>query len=888
MSTLEKKKDYAERAARAYAEFKKRTDNNQILTQQEKAERRELFLESHISIFDDYYAELDARPRQLGRINLNSNERLSDEARDMAADIAALYASSRTGLFFMNAVAANQTDRQARALDQRAFDLHTRQNARDSATSHTAAINSTYKTKIKRASMDFGDYNAGSAVSVISPQAESVHRVAQARAAADQARTRAENTRTQADKAQRDADDAVVNDPYNASNPEAIQAAETAWRTASQAQTASAVARADADRIQLEEEGNLATRRTFSIQVRDDGLTSAQIKGIREVSAFLYRNTLHGSDKKTEDRGYLMDSILKAPPREKLLIYYLVQNDMMHGQLTGPQIVQALMFTPVLDEFKSHILGAFKGIFGRSSGNSIKWSKLSGAVHGAEDLMPKVDKMLGLDAAAPGGAGGAGAGGAPGGGAGLDPGLAQAIQNVVQAGRIITGNPNPTQEQIGKFVNAVQDLNALVSAQEGNAWDNFQNWLTDKNQYVGYLAKPLSAIAGVLGGISKVQMEAMDKSLSGNPIILPKKEHDAIVEAAGHDMGVAKTYVSWGSVPLGTLTALISCITLLGSFVSIFRQTSAADTGMQFLRFANNTASTANGVYSSVKGIAGMAGASWVTSAAAVNAAGGAGIVVGAFSFVQGAYRTASANNERKRIDAFRAGLSQQQQGVLEEKRQLLLEITAAERDSTKRRATAGGFQMAAAGLQVFAGAAMLFSGGTAAIISAAASGTAFLLSLTGAIVSAVQKNGEKKAVVDRYIDLDGFYRRFMADHGGPGANFEKRYGNEKKCKENLRKFALRSLSFTSVDEMYTHIIRKYAEALYKGTFLANDGSIMTQAALQAEAQNNPGEHQQRQLFAECLKAFGLTVKYPNADGDRPRVKEPYPGVGVIYKKLMK
>lgn len=882
MPTLEKKKDYAERAARAYAEFKKRTDNNDILTQQEKAERRELFLESHISIFDDYYAELDARPHQL----VNSNERLSDEARDMAADIAALYASSRTGLFFMNAVAANQTDRQARALDQRAFDLHTRQNAKDSATSHTAAINSTYKTKIKRASMDFGDYNAGSAVSVINPQAESVHRVAQARAAADQARTRAENTRTQADKAQRDADDAVQDDPYNASNPEAIQAAETAWRTASLAQTASTVARADADRIQLEEEGNLATRRTFSIQVRDDGLTPAQIKGIREVSAFLYRNTLHGSDKKTEDRGYLMDSILKAPPREKLLIYYLVQNDMMHGNLTGEQIVRALLFTPVLEEFKPHILGAFKGVFGRSSGNSIKWSKLSGAVHGAEDLLPKVDRMLGLDGAAPGGGGGAGAGGAPGAGGGLDPQLAQAIQDVVQTGRIITGNPNPTQEQIGKFVKAVQDLNALTAAKEGNVWDNSQTWFTDKNKYVGYLAKPLAALAGVLGGIAKVQEE--NAAAADGFSKLSKEDQKAALEAASHDMTVAKTYVSWGSVPLGTLSALVSCITLLGSFFSIFRQSSAADTGMQVLRFSNDFASTGNSVYSSVRGIAGMAGASWVTEAAAVNAAGGVGLVVGAFSFVQGAYRTASANNERKRIDAFRAGLSQQQQGVLEEKRQLLLEITAAERDSTKRRATAGGFQMASAGLQMFAGAALLFSGGTAAIVSAAASGVGFLLSLTGAIVSAVQKSGEKKAVVDRYIDLDGFYRRFMADHGGPGTNFEKRYGDEKKCKENLRKFALQSLSFTSVDEMYTHIIRKYAEALYKGTFLANDGSIMTQAALQAEAQNNPGEHQQRQLFAECLEAFGFTVKYPNADGDRPRVKEPYPGVGVIYKKLMK
>ncbi|MCR5371122.1 MAG: hypothetical protein K6E83_10470 [Clostridium sp.] len=919
MPTLEKKKDYAERAAKAYAEFKRRTDHNRAMTREEKAERREMFLEAHVSIFDDYYDEINARPRQGGRIPIAGNEMLSRDAQDMALDIAALFGTSSTGLFVMSAAGAGQENVQARALDRRGMALHDQADAEDSPTAHLTTINSTYKKKIKRASMDFSDAGAApAAVSVIDPHAQSQARITQARARQNQTRARqtqtsarqtqtrlhAENTGRQAEEARRnwnrldsEAADIVLNDRFSPDAAPALEAAEQAKQAADaarhaadqaqadadaaradadQARADADQARADADRIQTAEENDPAARRGFSIQVRDDGLSAAQIKGIREVTAFLYRNTLHGGSGNMMDRGYLVDSILKAPPRQKLLIYYLIQNDMMHGNLTEPEIVRALMFTPVLEEFKPHILGALKGVFGRWKGDSLKWSKLSAGVHGAEDLLPKVDKMLGLDAAA--------AGGAPAGGAVLDPQLAQAIQDVVQAGRILTANPNPTQEQVAVFVNAVKDLNALTAAEEGNFWDNSQSWLTDKNKYVGYLAKPLGVIAGVLGGIAKLKMDDAAEVFKD----LPKDERDIKVEAAGRDWNDAKLGFSWYSVPLGTLSALVSCITLLGSFVNIFRQTSARDVGMQLLRFTNDTASTCNSVYSSVRGIAGLAGADWIIKAAAVNAAGGAAIGVGVLSGLQGYYRTIQAQNERDRINEFRAGISQKQQGVLEEKRQMLLEIIDAERASTDRREEAGKWQQRAAAAQVFAGAALLFSGGTAAIVSAAASGVGFVLGLAGVIRSVYLKSGEKKDVVDRYIDLDGFYDQFVADHGGPGPAFDSKYGEKKDCKNMLREFALRSLSFTSVDEMYTHIIRKFSEALYKGTFLGNDGTVMDTGKLRTEAAQNPADQQQREMFEECLKAFGFEVKYPTVAGEKPEVKAPYPGVNVIFKKLMK
>ena len=50
----------------------------------------------------------------------------------------------------------------------------------------------------------------------------------------------------------------------------------------------------------------------------------------------------------------------------------------------------------------------------------------------------------------------------------------------------------------------------------------------------------------------------------------------------------------------------------------------------------------------------------------------------------------------------------------------------------------------------------------------------------------------------------------------------------------------------------------------------------------------NPADRQQREMFADCLRVFGFTVKYPTVAGEKPEVKAPYPGVSVIFKKLMK
>ena len=80
MPALDKQKRYAEEAAAAYKVFKARIETEKTLTREEKIARLEMFLDSHVSIFDEYYEEAV----QNGGVP-NANK-LSDDAGLMAKE----------------------------------------------------------------------------------------------------------------------------------------------------------------------------------------------------------------------------------------------------------------------------------------------------------------------------------------------------------------------------------------------------------------------------------------------------------------------------------------------------------------------------------------------------------------------------------------------------------------------------------------------------------------------------------------------------------------------------------------------------------------------------------------------------------------------------------
>ena len=115
--TMEGRIDYVERAAKSYAEFRRRTDRNDVLTRTEKAERLESFLDAHVSVFDEYFEEWNQYRKQVPEQEMLSpyGDGLSEDARRMAMDVAALFADSVTGRFYLK---SSQTLSQRQRLER--------------------------------------------------------------------------------------------------------------------------------------------------------------------------------------------------------------------------------------------------------------------------------------------------------------------------------------------------------------------------------------------------------------------------------------------------------------------------------------------------------------------------------------------------------------------------------------------------------------------------------------------------------------------------------------------------------------------------------------------------------------------------------------------------
>ncbi|MCR5370739.1 MAG: hypothetical protein K6E83_08540 [Clostridium sp.] len=917
--TVKDRKEYADKAAAAYAEFKKRIEGDPVLTRPEKNERLESFLDAHVSIFDEYYAAAEAvRSPERGRRqrDLNGDERLSGKAEDMAEDIAALFASSGTGRYFMSHRGGRRMEDQAQHLDATAKRRLSGSNREDASASYISSARSNFRTQERRTSLDFSVRAPDPAVTAVQ-QAQVRIDQAQARvdrlqqqaaslqAEIDRARARVEEARTQVNQANARAEGALdAEDSWGESSIDYGDIAEEAKGRLTQAveqlqalqdRTASrmaslqiemAQARAELEQVRgnqpdEEDEADEADESTRELRMQGsekrDGLNSSQIQGIRDVSAFLYRNTMHGTESTREERGAFIDAFMTRPPRQKLLTFYLIEKDKLHENVEIPEVVKVLGggYIPNLEEFRPHIFGGagflrgrlLKGVFGRATGDSLDWSKLSDAMHSAEELMAQVSVLLGPQAAGPAPAMVAGV--AAAGAALADPELAAALQRVADAGSVLLQNPNPPQAAADDFQAALDALIAYIDSQQKSGLAQAQKdikWLAEKDKYLGFIKSSAGAIGSIMSG-------AKEETSEKNP-------------AFGR-LGKANTAFSIVSVPLGMVNTIVSFVTFAGSAAKF--ATSGAggfERAKEFMHAFKDFSSSLNGIYGAVRGVAGLDKAKWVKFDAAVQAAGGAAIALGLMSFIQGAYHSSKASEQESSFRQFEVNLigyrpkdnmTQQELEELDAQKQMLINIAASGRAAASRKSTMGNVQMVTATLQMIAGG--LTVGGVTAIAGAAVSLTALVIGLGATIKEYRMKKAEKKDVIDRYIGMDQLYRNFKTEkqNGLDPEGFVKKYGKEKDIKDMLRKHAEAELGFPSDDKMHAYIMWQYASALYQGAFLKNDGSPLT-----AQEESDPQEHRKRKVYAELIRSYLLEVRYPPTQGDSPS-----PGREAIYKALM-
>ena len=1034
--TMEGRIDYVERAAKSYAEFRRRTDRNGVLTRTEKAERLESFLDAHVSIFDEYFEEWDRYRKQAPDREMLTpyGDGLSEDARRMALDVAALFSDSVTGRFYLKSsqtlsqrqtleqgagaqaqmVRENHYRAQGSFLDRRGADLLTAGFFNSAErNSNLGIVENKFQEMMRKTALDFNPQAAMPAPPVMTPRQAAAQRVhhaeeeaEEAQLQADAARALAERSRAEVKEAEtrqkkakakalaagamaseargrelnvraeqaraeaagikeqaaglekqaadlkkqaararagKQEDAAAIRRQYHDARSRAAEAearaaelsaraadlerqaalsgaaavrnwdaaqamdkdwtarvreraarqqppaaeaheravrirreAEDAARQAEEAKERARAARTQANALQA----HASETRQEYVRVRNeasadpvvhfrtrrlsrtDGLTPEQIRRVRDISAFLYRNTLFGwTEGARENTGFFVDGVLGRPPIIKLLMFYLIEKDKMHGKLGKEEVIQALLYEPDLETFKTKILHFARGVFSRSTGDSLHWDKLTDAAHTAEDMMPEVYNLLGMNpaaaAAAPAPAAAPGAAAAAG-GAQLDPALDAAIQAVVNSTRLLLENPAPDRAAVDAYKAAVDALNGYLKSQDKDVLGKAGEGSRYIDLFVGNVAKPLSSIANILSGISG---------------------------AEGTGAGF-----SWGAVPLGSVNALASFATALNSLREIGKQKGKLNTAKQIGRFIKDISASLSSSYSSVIGFAKLLDAGWM-SAALSTAGAGAGIAVGVMAAAQGIHRKREAKKEQAALlrledEARRyqpqGALSPQQLAQLEAEKQTLIDLAKTSRAGAARRELAGRAQALSGGLQAAAGTIMIVTGGTGAIIAGVLSGAAFVTALSSTIMSYVQKKAEREQVVDRFIDMDLYYDEFIQNRMAPGktrAAVEKEHGGSKELRKYLRQFAVRALGFSSIEKMHAYIMRQYARALYKGAFLKPDGTLLTAA----EAAQNAGH---RKLYTQFLEAIGFRIKYrdPNAV---PPVSEVYPDENAIFKKLM-
>ena len=781
-------------------------------------------------------------------------------------------------------------------------------------------------------------------------------RAGDAQRAVAEASERARKAAEAAEKAGGDAE--ALEEQIEKNNPEGIDrfnqgAIDSAWDVAAKARSKAAVARTGAE-LAGRMEDDAKARRARAMQqkqtakalrdqlgpVRDRetnqvvlferqrtertmGLSGAQIKGIREIGAFLFRNTLHGNNE--DDRkfiGSFVDGINARTPRVKLLAFYLIENDELHSRPDNAKLalIQAT-YTPTLDGFKKHIFnGKFGGFFHRWSGDGLDWDKLSDAVHNAEDILteavsrqplpPNAAGLLGQPAAAAGAAGGAGdAGGA--GGQPADPQLMALLRNMAAAGVELLNNPSPSQEGVEALMRTVEELETYLTSQETSGWAEAKDFFKEAALWTGVQKKPLSVLASFIKGASERVRELKIEELQKTN---PKYEGGGITGDSAR-LDVAGAVFSWSAVPFSLFNTVFSFI----SFATAIEQAIASGIGgwekaKAVFGAVKEGSSSLLSVYGDVRSVAGVVddvrkgiihgtdkvGVAWLSNPYAVGAAAIGAIVVGTMTAAQGINTVRESDNERQAIEEWQsrmrrnppdmANLSDAQRGELEAQSQMLMNVAGALRQNAIRKEVGGAFQTVSGALQIVSGGLMFASGGTAALASAAISLVAFCVGIGGTITDYFMKRKGKREVIDRYIGMDKLYADFKASKKEDldPKGFVKKYGKEDEVKYMLRKTAEARLGFPGDDKMHSYIMWRYAQALYKGAFLDESGNVLT-----ADRESDPqsGERQKRWIFVDLLKAAGFEVKYPDPPAgpavNNPPVTSPSPDANAIFKKLM-
>ena len=670
---------------------------------------------------------------------------------------------------------------------------------------------------------------------------------------------------------------------------------------------------------------------TKSQKALKEGITDAQKNGMREICAYLYRST--------KKHQKLVDGIAGRTPREKLLMFYIIENDKRHN-VTQEDIFRSQQFVPSLEKFEKKIW--YRKHIYKFGGKNINWDLISDAsttafqaqgllgiigMAGGEKQDQKDDELNILKE--------------------------DSKENLLIIDTSAHKDEEQEKEEKENLLNKIdEDLPVKEESQE---------------EIIKEAEKQIREIEAMTESIVRAEKKKLakkenDADLPNQLTELRKKldtlnkyarKHSVLqnmalgkdIEHAKGDTGPIKWNAEGQKVSKWMVLIQGACTTANNSFKAVngffqnpaWSQTSvtvSTDAGVGadgIMTALNLLASVANimsafksfssGTWEDITGKSitallsvgntsksgltaartiatlannadwGIKGTSSIATGMKTGTAIG-GIVIGSVTAGMGIYNIATAGYRKTLstqvadyLNVIEEPVDEAEAEKREGKKQILKNIIAANRSAANRTQVSGALQAIQGGLNTASGALTLAAGatlGASTIVSLGLSGAALIVGLANVIYQKRKKGKEAVQVVDQYINMDSLYNNYLAKNmdglrGNQRQKEIKKQGGEDKLKEKIRSEVVAVLGFPSVQKMYNYIMWQYAQTLHDLVFITN-GRFVTRREWE---QNLLGDINDRKEYAKLIRSLGLKLSIPKNG------KEPAPGVAAIYKKLI-
>lgn len=607
-------------------------------------------------------------------------------------------------------------------------------------------------------------------------------------------------------------------------------------------------------------------------------VTPEQENGLREIAKWMYRNASHkGVALWQSSQQRFVHHILALPPRMKLLMYYLIENEKRHNPEYGDVVASQTIYVPNLDKFKDQILATKWKIHLRLTGDQIHWNKLEDTLQIARSATP----ILALFGEISSASGPTSAGGSTQDAAAASAGVsstqsdaaaqqAQARQQALQTFLRCAAE----LQSIDRDANVTEVDKNLARLRVQNAYEQLAQADSSMPAEIEKPYEKASTGEKIQSGV-ETGMDAFNTLMEQGGIVGDIADYSddfkwGIPELHTERMGNAATVFGSAASVAQLVGTVLTCITLakgMGNLSTSERIETVSEMIM-------NTVDTISSGIESGFSIAEWAGKA---SEALTNTAGaGLSIVTGGLHMMKGAFTEGKSLYQLHKGDKLRKEL--EGANLNAEDKEELQEIMGIQERVAKSHAVGGAVEVVQGGLQVVGG--ILAVSGVGAVASAVLTGISAAIGLANSIRQYIDRKRNREKTIDGYLKVEPMTKLVCE-------RVQQKFPAKKLSIDHVRKQVrnemIATLGFASEESFYNHITEKYATFLYNHAFFKDVPESSAATGRVPILQSDTSEH--NNYYAKAISSFGLKLYYPKTAGNQKDL--PKPGIKDIADKMV-